>query len=81
MFTDAAIKEIARVALEQGTGARDLRSVVEEVLEEMMFEVRGDQGRVLARRKPPSVSRFDGAPQNRFAERNVAGRLSTVPPR
>ena len=37
MFTHAAIREIARVGLERGTGARDLRSVVEEVLEEMMF--------------------------------------------
>ena len=32
MFTDAAVKEIARIALERGTGARGLRSVVEEVL-------------------------------------------------
>ena len=28
MFTDAAIKEIARIALERGTGARGLRSVI-----------------------------------------------------
>ena len=33
LFTDAAIKEIARIALERGTGVRGLRSVVEEVLE------------------------------------------------
>ena len=39
MFTDAAIKEIARIALERGTGARGLRSVVEEVLEGVLFEV------------------------------------------
>jgi ATP-dependent Clp protease ATP-binding subunit ClpX len=39
MFTDAAIREIARIALERGTGARGLRSVVEEVLEKVMFEV------------------------------------------
>ena len=38
-FTDAAIKEIARIALERGTGARGLRSVVEEVLEEVLFDV------------------------------------------
>src|SRR5271157_3468485 len=38
-FTDAAIREIARIALERGTGARGLRSVVEEVLEKVMFEV------------------------------------------
>ena len=37
-FTDAAIKEIAKIALERGTGARGLRSVVEEVLEGVMFD-------------------------------------------
>ncbi len=39
LFTDAAIKEIARIALDRGTGARGLRSVVEEVLEGVLFEV------------------------------------------
>ena len=39
MFTDAAVKEIARIALERGTGARGLRSVVEEVLEGVLFDV------------------------------------------
>ena len=38
MFTDAAIKEIARIALQRRTGARGLRAVVEEVLEEVMFD-------------------------------------------
>ena len=39
VFTDRAVKEIARVALERGTGARGLRSVVEGVLEGVLFEV------------------------------------------
>ena len=39
LFTDAAVKEIARIALERGTEARGLRSVVEEVLEGVLFEV------------------------------------------
>jgi ATP-dependent Clp protease ATP-binding subunit ClpX len=38
VFTDAAIKEVARVALGRGTGARGLRSVVEEVLEKVLFD-------------------------------------------
>src|SRR5271165_2622843 len=38
MFTDAAIEEIARIALERGTGARGLRSVIEEVLEGVLFD-------------------------------------------
>ncbi len=39
IFTDAAVKEIARIALERGTGARGLRAVIEEVLEAVMFDV------------------------------------------
>ena len=39
MFTDAAVKEIARIALLRGTGARGLRAVVEETLEEVLFDV------------------------------------------
>jgi ATP-dependent Clp protease ATP-binding subunit ClpX len=39
VFTDAVINEIARIALERGTGARGLRSVVEEVLEGVLFDV------------------------------------------
>ena len=33
IFTDAAIKDISKITLERGTGARGLRAVVEEVLE------------------------------------------------
>jgi ATP-dependent Clp protease ATP-binding subunit ClpX len=38
LFTDAAVREIARIALDRGTGARGLRSVVEEVLEGVLFD-------------------------------------------
>ena len=38
VFTDAAVGEIARIALDRGTGARGLRSVVEEVLEGVLFD-------------------------------------------
>ena len=38
IFTDAAIREIARIALDRGTRARGLRSVVEEVLEGVLFD-------------------------------------------
>ncbi len=38
MFTDAAIREIARIALNRGVGARGLRAVVEEVLEWVLFD-------------------------------------------
>jgi ATP-dependent Clp protease ATP-binding subunit ClpX len=38
LFTEAAVGEIARIALVRGTGARGLRSVVEEVLEGVLFD-------------------------------------------
>ena len=38
-FTPEAIKEIARLAHERGTGARGLRAVVEAVVEDILFEV------------------------------------------
>ena len=40
-FTEGVVREIARIALERGTGAKGLRSVVEEVLEGVLFEVEG----------------------------------------
>jgi ATP-dependent Clp protease ATP-binding subunit ClpX len=39
VFTYDAVREIARVAIERGTGARGLRSVVEEVTEGILFDV------------------------------------------
>ncbi|MCK5890216.1 MAG: ATP-dependent Clp protease ATP-binding subunit ClpX [Aeromicrobium sp.] len=38
-FTDAAIGEMADLALRRDTGARGLRSIIEEVLQQTMFEV------------------------------------------
>jgi len=38
-FSDAALREIARVAIEKDTGARGLRSVMEQVMFEMMYEL------------------------------------------
>ena len=37
-FTDGAMREIARIAHERGTGARGLRAVVEAVLEPVLFD-------------------------------------------
>ena len=38
MFTETAVKEIARIALLRATGARGLRSVVDKVLEGVLFD-------------------------------------------
>lgn len=37
-FTEGALREVARVAHERGTGARGLRAVVEAVLEPILFD-------------------------------------------
>ncbi|MBN2177246.1 MAG: ATP-dependent Clp protease ATP-binding subunit ClpX [Demequinaceae bacterium] len=41
VFEEDAIRAIAEQALERGTGARGLRAILEEVLQETMFEVPG----------------------------------------
>lgn len=46
-FTDGAIKEIARIALNKGTGARALRSVVESFMSNLMFNISSCKGKVL----------------------------------
>jgi hypothetical protein len=38
MFTDGAVREIARIALVHGTGARGLRAVVEKIVEGVLFD-------------------------------------------
>ena len=47
-FTDDAVEAIADQALLRGTGARGLRAIMEEVLQQVMFEVpsRDDVARV-----------------------------------
>ena len=38
-FTDGALKEIAALALEHKTGARGLRSIIEDIMLETMFDL------------------------------------------
>jgi len=53
VFDDDAVVAIAEQALERGTGARGLRAILEEVLQETMFEVPGrdDVARVVVTRE------------------------------
>jgi ATP-dependent Clp protease ATP-binding subunit ClpX len=52
VFEKEAIQAIGEQALERGTGARGLRAILEEVLQETMFEVPGmDVGRVVITRE------------------------------
>ncbi|NYI41920.1 ATP-dependent Clp protease ATP-binding subunit ClpX [Demequina lutea] len=52
VFDDEAVRAIAEQALSRGTGARGLRAILEEVLQETMFEVPGrdDVARVVVTR-------------------------------
>ena len=38
-FTDDALKAMAHLAIERETGARGLRSIVEEVMRDVMFDI------------------------------------------
>ena len=42
-FTEGAVREIARLALERKTGARGLRAIVEDVMMDMMYEIPSDE--------------------------------------
>ena len=42
-FEDDALRSIARLALERGTGARGLRAIVENILMDIMYNVPSDQ--------------------------------------
>ncbi|QTQ16437.1 ATP-dependent Clp protease ATP-binding subunit ClpX [Treponema parvum] len=44
-FTDEAIEEIADIAIKQKTGARGLRTIVEKILMDFMFEVPSIKGK------------------------------------
>jgi ATP-dependent Clp protease ATP-binding subunit ClpX len=52
VFDDEAVVAVAEQALERGTGARGLRAILEEVLQDTMFEVPGrdDVARVVVTR-------------------------------
>jgi ATP-dependent Clp protease ATP-binding subunit ClpX len=38
-FSEAGLREVAKQALKKGTGARGLRSIIENVMLEVMFEL------------------------------------------
>lgn len=42
-FTDSALREIAAVAYEQGTGARGLRSILEQLMLDIMYDAPSDK--------------------------------------
>ena len=42
-FEDGALEEIARLAIDRKTGARGLRSIIEETMMDIMFEVPSEE--------------------------------------
>jgi len=79
-FTEAALDAIADLALLRGTGARGLRAIMEEVLQQVMFEVpsRDDVARVVISREvvlenvnPTLVPREVSAPAKRAREKSA----------
>lgn len=46
-FTDSSLREIARLALDKGTGARGLRSIMESFMTDIMFEISEHKNKVL----------------------------------
>ena len=69
----AALKEIARIAIERGNGARGLRSVFSELLSETWYNLAGSSGRVrcllrgreIKDHKPPLLHAQKNNPPNR----------------
>ena len=43
IFTDEALSKIAQKAIERHTGARGLRSIMEDILKKLMYEVPSDE--------------------------------------
>jgi len=70
-FTDDALQAIAEQAIERKTGARALRTIIEEIMLDIMFDIptRRDVARCLVtaecvrERKPPRLELRDDKPE------------------
>lgn len=60
-FTEEAVREIAHLAAERKTGARGLRSIVEEVMMDLMYEVPSDPGIGICKVTKEMVDKKGGA--------------------
>ena len=79
VFEDEALRAIARLAIERGTGARGLRAICESVLQDIMYDLPSapDVERVVITRacvedgEPPTVVRRGAAGRPRPARRSA----------
>ena len=60
-FEDEALREIARLAIDRGTGARGLRSICEGILQNVMFDLPSDMSISRVVVTPESVRGAEGA--------------------
>ena len=71
VFSDDALREVARKAIERHTGARGLRSIMEETLKKLMYEIPSDET-VVKIIISPSVVRGESEPE---LERSKTSRI------
>jgi ATP-dependent Clp protease ATP-binding subunit ClpX len=65
LFDESALREMAHRAIELNTGARGLRTIMEEALLELMYEIPSDKtiekividGDCILKKKKPSIIR------------------------
>ncbi len=72
-FTDDALREIARLAVAQQTGARGLRSILEYTMKDVMYEVPSD-GEVEICRITAEAVRGEAKPELEFRKTGVSGK-------
>ena len=86
-FTDEALREVARLATERKTGARGLRSIMENIMMDLMYEVPSDNnigictitGDVVRKTGEPEIVYRDAAvPRQAAARRLKKGRPGEI---
>lgn len=70
-FTDTALREMARMALARGTGARGLRAIMERIMLDIMFEAPGKKSASTLRVTKTMV-------QRQFTGQDLGGELRSV---
>ena len=81
-FTEEALRAIARRALEKDTGARGLRSIIEEVMLDVMFDLPENAGRPLCghtRRRRRAANGCTRSSKRKRTARNVQS-VDPAPP-
>ena len=83
-FTDEALRAIARQAMTRNTGARGLRTIIEEIMLDIMYEIPfagrhpalpDDRGAVLRRTGPDPADGTSDVPDGRSGETRILNGL------